>query len=90
MAWWLGTAKARESEPEPQKRKAQPPHEKPPAIPKNSAPALFGLTRDVDIHTPAGLIEAKAGDLLVLYAEDKQIRVIPPEHVPLCWGLKVP
>ena len=89
--WWLGVARAREAEPKPdlQKRKAQAPHERPPAIPKHGAPKLFGLTRDVEIYTPSGTVDAEAGDLLVLYAEDSQIRVTPPEHVPLSWLLKV-
>lgn len=88
MALWLGT-KSKEEEPNPERRKAQAALTKPTKPKRLSRPRLYGLTRDIEIYTPLGPVEAKAGDTLVLFKQDGQIRVTPPEHVPEDWQMKV-
>lgn len=84
--WWLGTAKAREQEPQPEKRKSQAAYT---AIPPKAqgSPKLYGLMQDCEVYTPLGVVEALAGDLL--FVTDSGLWVIPPEKVPIGWGLKI-
>lgn len=82
--WWIGLAKAKEPQPERQKVQAS---YTPIKIKPASAPKLYGLAQDVEIYTPSGIVDAKAGDLL--FVTENNIWVIPPEKVPLGWALKV-
>jgi len=84
VSWWIGTAKARELQPERQKAQAS----YTPIPPKQREnPRLYGLTQDCEIYTPQGVVEALAGDLL--FVTDSELWVLPPEKVPLGWAIKI-
>ena len=84
--WFIGIAQAKQPEPDP---KAKKPRIEYAPIPEKTRPhpKLYGLTQDVEISTPQGVVDAFAGDLLLV--TDSELWVVPPEKVPLGWGLKI-
>jgi hypothetical protein len=86
--WWFGVARARENQPEPEAQKRKPQASYTPLVARpQEKPKLYGLTQDCEIYTPHGVVEAVAGDLLLV--TDSALWVIPPEKVPIGWALKV-
>ena len=74
----------REPEPEPTKGRTLRPIVLKPLELKRE---LVALERDCELSTPQGIVDAKAGDLLVPW--NNAIYVIPPDKIPPDWAFKI-
>lgn len=81
--WFLGVGK----EPEPEKKKQYPVLRPVVLKPQELKRELVALERDCELYTSQGIVEAKAGDLLVPWSGE--LYVIPPDKIPPDWVFKI-